>query len=181
MDKARVIELFELDGPTYRDICSILGLDNPDTLSGSQLYDFDKIHDWLKNNTVKSFGEARERYQAGARVASTVRNGINLDSPELRSVICETAEGQAEYTLENGLELLSHADRHIQRLLLKPYLEAVYKQAQSSEFQEKYRKACEGEKVADGDFFTQRLKRLGRPMVTPVFQVWLLSSSTSSS
>ena len=153
MDKARVLKSYEVDEPTYQDICSVLGLENPSTLSESYLGDFDKIHEWLKNNEVKSFSEARKRYQAEAKAASTVRNGIDLDSPELKSAIAETAEGQADYTLENGLELLSHTDQHIQRLLLKPYLEAIYRQAKSPEFQEKYRKACEGEKVADGDFF----------------------------
>jgi hypothetical protein len=182
MDKARVIKLFELDEPTYQDICSILGLDNPGILSGSQLYDFDKIHDWLKNNEVKSFSEAKERYQSEARTASTAKNGRGTTKVKFDSFVSETLEDKAEASLENGLILLEQADRQIQQALLKPYLEAVYKQAQSPEFQEKYRKACEGEKVADGDFFTQLMRKLlGRPKGTLAFPVWLRSFCISNS
>ena len=181
MDKARVLQSYEVDEPIYQDICSILGLENPDTLSGSQLGDFDKIHDWLKTNAVKSFSEARKRYQAEVKAASAVRNGRDTAKVEFDNVVGDALEVKAEASLENGLVLLEQADRQIQQALLKPYLKEVYKQAKSADFQEKYRKACEGEKVADGDFFTQRMRQLDRPMGTPVFQVWLPSSFTSSS
>jgi hypothetical protein len=154
MDKAQILRFYGLEEPTYQQICSIVGLENPETLSGGQFDEFDKVHAWLKTNEVRSFSEARERYRAEAKAVSAANNGLTgIESPELKNALVETAEVKAEITLESGLELLSHADQYVQRSLLKPYLEAVHKQAQSPEFQEKYRKACEDETVVDADYF----------------------------
>jgi hypothetical protein len=185
MDKARVIDFYKIDDQAYQSTCTIIGLKNPATLTGEQLDHFDRVRGWFDNKDVKNFKEANDRFKAEAEARAKATSVANLSATLNTSAIAgslhEPAAVKAESTLQNGLDMLNDVDQHIQRSLSKPYLQEVYKQAQSPEFQEKYRKACEGETVVDTDFFTEILMEIeGQSAATPALPASPPSSSTSS-
>jgi hypothetical protein len=185
MEKARVLECYKVDDQAYQGTCTAIGLKNPNTLTGEQLDQFDRVRGWLDKKEVKNFKEATDRFkaeaEARAKAASVANLSATLNTSAIAGSLHEPAAAKAESTLQNGLDMLNDVDQHIQRSLIKPYLEAVYKQAQSPEFQEKYRKACEGETVVDADFFTEILLEIeGESAATPALPASQPSSSTSS-
>jgi hypothetical protein len=187
MEKARVLECYKIDDQAYQGTCTAIGLKNPDILTGGQLDHFDRVRGWLDKKEVKNFKEATERFkaEAGARAKAESKANLSaaLNNSSLESSLHEPAVLKAESTLQNGLDRLNEVDQHIQRSLITPYVREIYQQVQSPEFQEKYRKACEGETVVDADFFTEIMMEIEGESAAafPALLPSPPSSSTSSS
>jgi hypothetical protein len=147
MDKARVIECYKIDEQVYQSTCTVLGLKNPKTLTGEQLNQFDMVRGWMDNKECSTFNEAKERFK------KEQTNKPQDLAEEIVKGFSPISDGSADRTLEEISGILKQADSKVKQAVLQSFYRRVIEGSQSPEYQEKLRKACEGE-IIDADFFS---------------------------
>ena len=141
MEKARVLEIYNVDNQVYQSTCSVIGLKNPAALTGDELDQFDTVRGWLDKREALTFDEARTRFKAEAAQKPKAAANDLLKSFEL------SAEVKADSAMDKILTVLQGAEAKVQKGALQAFYKRAAKIAQSPEYQEKLRQACEGEKI----------------------------------
>jgi hypothetical protein len=145
MDRAQILEFYKVDGYQYQGTCAVIGLENPVTLTGEQLDHFDRVRGWLDSREVHTFDEASDRFKAEAEQKP------KAVSDELLKSFTLSAQIKADSAMDEVLSVLQKAESKVQKKALQAFYARAAQIAQSPEYQEKLRQACEGETI-EADF-----------------------------
>ncbi|MCG9889801.1 MAG: hypothetical protein MH252_01845 [Thermosynechococcaceae cyanobacterium MS004] len=143
MDRERVKEVYKVDDFQYERTCAVIGLWNPSGLTGEKLDQFERVRLWFDTRQVHTFEEASDRFEAEAELKP------KAVSDELLETFEESAEFKADSAMVQVLSVLKDAESKVQEKALNAFYARAAQIAQSPEYQEKLRKACEGEEIED--------------------------------